>query len=586
MPRRRVRLVPVSGDDAATLSIPRSGVWPVEWALQKYLRQARLLAPPLSSAEEKDAIWRLIHRLLSQSAFVGITGVKTAAALASANRWQYMPTVKRLACCALHLDRDSRAMLENGCLATVGAPNLLFLVDAARYDETPMSVAADSLASAQAAQNTGSAIVAPAPGAQLTLQRAQLHIPATARKARGVKKLLQSEISWGFIVRDPSTGTFETVVGRSATWLQLLERNTGEVLLESARRRSTLTAASESFAHKVRMSQTDAHGGNLRCERGWEAEHGPSWAHLGLTCSLHKIAAAHTKVFQELMGNLVSGQINFALALNEGTGILRFKDLVRAYVFEKLDVLRGSPPPEAAAYKRHVLRLCLARGARMVEKRLALLTLPNGDWRLRDTVQVYVPAAAVVDRDALAETIASSLNEVLLPGRFTLYPRNRWTKADEALDQFCLLEAVHGLASAVFPPWRELATIKAAKAGGALRWPAPIPAVPHGPAPQDPLIGHGDANHPEGAPPDGVHEVAVRLAEAPDAPERLAPGPAAGADDMDSKREENERHRRAAQQWLNTSPLGAAFIVRQCIEPLRRLLKNIWFLEASGLCAI
>ena len=49
---------------------------------------------------------------------------------------------------------------------------------------------------------------------------------------------------------------------------------------------------------------------------------------------------------------------------------------------------------------------------------------------------------------------------------------------------------------------------------------------------------------------------------------------------FEAARLENERHRREAQAWLNTEPLGPALILRRCMEPLRRLLRS--HLEMGG----
>ena len=580
-PPKRAKLSVVPADVAAVVA-PASGAWCTEWALQPYVRQARIAAGSQSTAAEEDASGRLIRLLLAHRAGLGMGTVSATTALASASRWQYAPLLKRLANAALHADKDARAQLEQACLVSLGAPDLLFLVDAARYDETPMQLSVDSSKpkpkpAAPGSQAAGGDGVAAAPGSQVALQESDLTIPETARKARGIQKLLQSETTWGFIVR--KNGTLLTITGRSATWIQLLERTTGEVLLEAARQRSTLSPASDAFAHKVRLSQTDAHGANTRAEEGWVSERGQSWARLPLYCNVHKLAGVHTKTFQKLLPQTVSGQVHFALAINDGSGMQRLKELLRRTVEERLEILRERPPPEADAFRRHVLRLCLARGPHLVARRLALLCLPNGDWRVRGAIQVVVPKAAVVDRKALVECISASLSAVLLPGKFQCYPQSRWTRMDTALDQFCLLEAVHGLASWLFPAWRAGATIRKAKAARAPRGNAAAPAV------QNLAIADGPVGDEE-APADGGQASLHGDGEGEGCLDLSGPVlaggpvPASSSAAYDAQREENERHRREAQRWLDTDPLGATLVFRQCLEPLRRLMKR--YLELGG----
>lgn len=494
-------------------------------------------------------------------------------ALTGLQRHQYQPFIKRLANTVVHLERDNRCLIESACEATLPPASLLFLVDAARYDETPMKLSA-SPPPLKAAAAESEALDAGGAGevGQLVLQQSSFHMAYVGRKASGVKKLLQSEGTWGFIIQDPSSGKLLTVIGRAATWLQLLERTTGEVLLEAARRRSTVSSASESFNHKLRLVQHDAHGANDRCEQGWMRDHGDSWALLELHCDVHKVAGIQTKTIGNMMKGTISGQLHFALAVNDGVGMHRFKRVLRELVVERLVIRRGRPAADAESFRRHVLRLCLARGSRLLERRLALWCLPNGDWRSQGVVEVYVPMHAEVNRAALVETVASSLCAVLLPGKFQVYPRTRWTRSDTAFDEFCLLEAVHGLASAIFPRWRALATTRSAKAAsapepaGARAHVLPLQAAVDGtasPADVGDLELGPDADWTEGdlavaVPPEGNHDTQ---------PQETADST------FDAYRKENETHRREAQKWLDTQPLGSALLLRQCMEPLRRLLR-------------
>ena len=55
-----------------------------------------------------------------------------------------------------------------------------------------------------------------------------------------------------------------------------------------------------------------------------------------------------------------------------------------------------------------------------------------------------------VDRDRIALVVSSAIHRCLASRQMTIYPRHRWTRGDQAWDDFIMLEAVHGLVSAVW----------------------------------------------------------------------------------------------------------------------------------------
>lgn len=468
------------------------------------------------------------------------------------------PWSMRLANCIVHLEHDGRALLEAQLTGALSADDLLFVVDFSMSDETPlpMKVEVDSASSqvrSDKAQGPGGAI----------LQHSGVQGAALAgKKGRAISKVLQSSASFGFLVRDPRSGELVTIVGECQTWLQMLDRTTAECLLEAERRRSPLTENTALFADKLRVATLDRAGSNDRTERAWVRELGDQWSRITLSCEIHEVASAHTKVF-DLTPQEITGQIHFAKSLNFGTGVLRFSRLLRSVVRERLVVLRGQPSLECRLFQRQLLRLCLARGGRLAQKRLALMTLPNGNWARHDRIEVFVPPGLAYDRERIAAVVADSLEAVLVPGAFRVYPRNRWTQVDLAFDEFCLLEGVHGLASVVYPLWAaETASAASVRRFGHEAGRAP-PAEP-----AESGVALGDRLGGSGA----REEFAV---------ERSAPEAEAGDGIGDSARQENDHHRRQALEWLASRPLGRALLVRQCMEPLRRLVHSYLYIGSS-----
>ena len=445
-------------------------------------------------------------------------------------------------------DHDARGLVETLLVGGLAAEDLLMVIDFSTSDETPMPMNIDSNAETQAQASVDSAETS------IILHQQGLPGVRMQTKAKATCKVLQSAATWAFLVRHGDT--LVSLKGSSQTWLQFLDRTTGECLLEAERRRSPLTLNSERFIDKLRLTTLDKASSNERCERAWLRQLDSSWQRIGLGCEVHQIATCHSKVF-DLTSSEITGQIHFAISLNSGTGVTRFSKHLLAVVKQRLRIIRGQgPSEEAQRYRRNLLRLCLAQGGRLLQRRLSALTLPNGDWRVADEIQVYVPPGLEYDAQQVASTVAWSLQQLVVPGQFTIFPRSRWTKDDVAFDEFCLLEGIHRLASIVYPLW------------AADQSDVPIARFSGGD-----IAGHG--NQPGAAETDrGCHDEnrgnLLRGATGHGHDQEAA---GAGATDPDMARLMNEMHRREALIWLAGRPLGRALLLRQVMIPFKKLQK-------------
>lgn len=250
---------------------------------------------------------------------------------------------------------------------------------------------------------------------------------APSRRQKTVAKLLQSASEFGLLVRLPS-GKLLTIFGRCLNWIQWLWRTTGKCLLAADEARSVVTPEASHFASKTRVTTLDGASANDRCERQIQRDRAAAgWKRLSVTCFIHKAAIIHTHVFS-CVEEVVSGQVNLALCVNQGVGISALGRHLRSYVAGHLRILRGSCPKDAIPYKRQLLRLCLGRGTRLLEKKAVLWALPNGDWRVCGEIQIYIPEGAPADVAKITDTIAQALELVLLGCRFVVFPRSRWTQ--------------------------------------------------------------------------------------------------------------------------------------------------------------
>ena len=78
-----------------------------------------------------------------------------------------------------------------------------------------------------------------------------------------------------------------------------------------------------------------------------------------------------------------------------------------------------------------------------------LASLPSGDWRDRTCVPYYLCdleiGMAKLDLNDVAEMLSQGLMMALCAKPPRLYPRSRWTEAEETFEDIATLEACHGL---------------------------------------------------------------------------------------------------------------------------------------------
>ncbi len=118
------------------------------------------------------------------------------------------------------------------------------------------------------------------------------------------------------------------------------------------------------------------------------------------------LQAGNNTKMSDLLPRMISGQISFTLAIDFGAGIQRMQQVVESVVKLLAAIARRPPAREAELLSKHVFKLSLAVGSRLIHKRLSLLTLPNGDIRRSDQVQIFVPLAVDVDEDQVKLVVA------------------------------------------------------------------------------------------------------------------------------------------------------------------------------------
>eukprot|EP00959_Pyramimonas_sp_CCMP1952_P443502 9284678-Pyramimonas_sp.AAC.1 len=186
---------------------------------------------------------------------------------------------------------------------------------------------------------------------------------------------------------------------------------------------------------------------------------------------------------------------------------------------------------------------------------MALRKFPNGDWRNRQQVEVWVDVspedAAQLDKDKIRKWTAEGIAMGMVSQAFIVYPRHRWTGADQCVSQFLGLELCHGLLSETFAQWQlRYHGADGSRAGQDCADPA---GGPH-------LLGHGAVQ--EGGDDDGA---GAGDGDADDQRQIVLHGGAGVAapaqmplaeDPSSTWVKENAEHRRKAREWIDSNPLN------------------------------
>ena len=318
----------------------------------------------------------------------------------------------------LHLDRLHRAAIVQ-IIATRHVGTAFLFGDVTASDETPMLTGdtrnfQKSCQPARALADETRGTVVPTGGAGVHTQLGALFNAPVIKGARrkATAKLLQSDIEY-FSVFGVGDTVF-TFYGDVSTWVQKIDRNTGECYQEAELQRNTLPTYVALFDKRIRIANLDRHGANTRGERAVLAGRPEDWFWLHSTCKVHVQAGNFKHMFESPdIEQVVSGQINFALSVNFGTHFERWQACVYRSALRRVTIKRGRPAPNHSEYKRALLRLCLSRGRGRMKKLLYLHTLPNGNGRRGRHCQNTVPN--IFHRVAYFLPVAARTNSVRRP---------------------------------------------------------------------------------------------------------------------------------------------------------------------------
>ena len=473
-------------------------------------------------------------------------------------------TLTRIAAGAIFAERSAQRGFEAFVAARIPEADRISYVECARYDETPMSASMKircGLAVEEPEPAAGESAVVPSASDRAL---ANLLSKWQTKLRSSPLKILQSENTYGMLVR--VGGQFVTLLSSALCPLQVLRSTKGHDLAEAQGRVSAVSPVSPSFAEKCRAACLDKASSNAPAERTVVGRRGPDWKSSLLPCGVHITATCHTRTFSHLeLKRDVSGLLNIALSVRDGTRFTLFQDCLRDVVQERIEILAGRPSAAAVHYRRTIMRMFVPKTGHHDVSTMLLSSLPNGDWRNSERVEFFPDVGPAelrgMSREDVGAFVAEGCLVALCHAQFHIYPRSRWTGADVAVSELGLLASVHNLLQLTFEEFckRIDAPGSSVRDEGNAEAEEPLAEVAPGAA--------------EGTASDGALQVVV-------AGSIPAPDEAAIASGHSSA-EDRAKFRGFARQYLRLPHLGRVMLLRVAMEPLRELLAAQFYINSE-----
>eukprot|EP00971_Amphidinium_carterae_P319128 6343160-Amphidinium_carterae.1 len=282
--------------------------------------------------------------------------------------------LQRLAAALCLLDRHCRFSLEGKITSSCGRQQLLYYMDVAAYDETPMFSAVHDGGAGSSFGN--------AAGLEESVHRDIAWMKkynVSVRNPTQVTKLLQTQLGFALLVS--SQQQMLAIIGQTHCPLQVMQSTSAPCLEKCLNIVGAVSTASDGFKLKCRGAATDKAGSNLKAERHLAMARGQNWTNIHIMCELHIISTCFKKCFDGLMSKHVSGMVWTALCCRQGGGMVAMRMAIRSVIQARLQIKVGHLSESALAYKAAMSGLFLEEQSGGLVKTVLLFQILNGDWR-------------------------------------------------------------------------------------------------------------------------------------------------------------------------------------------------------------
>lgn len=268
-------------------------------------------------------------------------------------------------------------------------------------------------------------------------------------------KVFQVDMSVGTLLYDPRSNRFVWCFGQLPVTLYGLEktsgRNTFLALRDALESLPAYKAASQNFPISLRHSCSDRYSANFTAEEYLSSQY-PDATLMHLPCDIHRLYTCIKGTLRACERD-VAGTLAFALAFGEPGIVPRMRQALAKILFRKLEIVPSERPsgfPEQ--HRKEVLDLFCpvagvapARSKLNRKRRFVLDYYLNGCWWEDCAVTHYCGTNCCSSPEQTLKGFAVFVAWALVPTRCPIFPRSRWTHADESIDFVGLLAAVHNL---------------------------------------------------------------------------------------------------------------------------------------------
>jgi len=317
-------------------------------------------------------------------------------------------------------------------------------------------------------------------------------------------------------------------------------------------RGACVTPAAEHYQQRVRIAVTDDHSANGLTEKSISHISKHVWQLWHFLCEVHVVANIYGDLF--VMGQeFFQGVLHSALSTRTGATMHGFrKSLQEEIKSRKIEILQGAPPRAVTLHRRRMI--LLFSGDCSATRSFLFAVLPNGNWLLRDRIQLYVEDSSLLTQEKATSLVCNALTFAVAGSNFEVLNRSRWLKNEKCLDRFGILESIHGLGRAAFRRFTN--SLSSGKQGSDLQGDGAVPNAVLS-------IDDGLVEQVPDAMDDGKHCALAR----------------ADHDEVDFAKR-NSKSRAIAARFWTANPMGDLILYRTCLEPLRQLMRGKY--DTSG----
>eukprot|EP00971_Amphidinium_carterae_P339880 6477934-Amphidinium_carterae.1 len=469
--------------------------------------------------------------------------------------------MKKLACAYMIFQKYEKLSLDHMFEQRVPMRYCVAYLEFCSYDETPMLVSIKDTESSMALAKQLLDGTVPVEDNPLSLPLKQLVLPALASKA----KLLQVKSSFGCVLN--LLGTHVLIFGSLVKPVTAMAKNDANSLLAALHKDLDISSVDKHFSLRCRGVCLDKAATNNLAEKVEVSQRDSVWQGLHVDCACHVLHTIFKKLFQ-LCPLDVTGLIQWALSIREGGKFAWWRQALADEIMGR-DIKFVAKPlfGEAKTYKAELMHLLYSRDQKSLVKLTALEMVMTGDWRNPNVIEFAVAEnEALPDKHHLKQLMVKVLLFCLANQQPIIFPRHRWTGAEEALSYCLLLGCVHNLLVPSYERFVRLINNKQSGHGGISEDPSSGTLVQAAAG-----VGSSDCHLGDN----------LGLAE---------DGGAMAADVVDGKNPDmsdaqtysalNAKNRKEALMWLSHYPLPRLLVLRIIVGPLTVALAQQ--LQSSG----